>query len=124
MRGTAPPGQHVVQAGADVRVVVEAEDLRLGQLVGQLGTVPLGQAPHGGDLRAGLGGGQQLGDGLLLGRLDEAAGVHQHHAGLLRGGQLPARGGQPRGQLLRVNLVTRAAERDQADRPRRGLGDG
>src|SRR6202035_2976723 len=92
--GAAAAGQHVVQAGAYVAVVVEAEDLRLGQLAGQLGAVALGQAAYGGDLRTGLGGGQQLVDRLLLGRLDEAARVHEHHAGLVGRGQVPAGGGQ------------------------------
>ena len=118
VRGAAAAGQHVVQAGADVAVVVEAEDLRLGQLAGQFRAVALGQAAHRGDLRTGLGRGQQLVDRLLLGRLDEAARVHQHHAGLIGRGQVPAGGGQAGRKLLGVHLVAGTAQRDQANRAR------
>ena len=82
VRGALAAGQHVVQPGADLAVVVEAEHLRLGQLIGQFGAVALGQAADGGDLGARLGGREQFADGLLLGRLDEAAGVHQDDAGV------------------------------------------
>ena len=121
--GRAPfPGQHVVQPGADVAVVVEAEHLCLGQLGGELAAVPLGQAPRGHHLRAAPGGVQQLADRLLLGRLDEPAGVHEHHAGLVAAGQGPPRGLQPGRELLGVHLITRAAQGDEADRALRRLG--
>ena len=50
---------------------------------------------------------------------DAASVVLVNTCGFIRGGQVPAGGGQPRRELLGINLVARAAERDQADRPRR-----
>ena len=116
VRGLMLAGQDVIQAAGDVPVVVEAQDLGFGQRIGQLVAVPLGQATHGRDLGPGLGRAQQLVDGLLLGRLDEATGVDHDHAGVLAlGGHLPATGGQPGGQLFRIDLVTGTAQRHQAD---------
>jgi hypothetical protein len=55
-------------------------------------------------------------DGVLLGLLDEATRVDQRHVGLGGiGDQCPAIGGQPTGELLGVDLVARAAERDDSD---------
>src|SRR6185369_4724804 len=122
VRGTLAADQHVVEPRADLSVVVEAEHLGLGQLAGQLGAVPFGQAADGGNLGARGGRGEQFVDGLLLGRLDEAAGIHQHHAGVVVGGQLPAGRGQPRRELFGIDLVARAAQRDQADGPGGGQG--
>jgi hypothetical protein len=100
VRGALAAGQHVVEPRADIAVVVEAEHLRLGQFPGQLGTVAFGQAAHGGDLRARFRGHEQLVDGLLLGRLDESAGVHEDHAGVIGRRQVPAGRGQPGGKLF------------------------
>jgi len=113
VRGALAAGQHVVEAGADLAVVVEAEHLGLGQLAGQLSAVPLGQAADGGDPGARGGRGEQFVDGLLLGRLDEAARIHQHHAGVAVGGQLPAGRGQPRRELFGIDLVARAPQGQQ-----------
>ena len=77
MRVALAAGGHVVEARGDVLVVVEAEHLGLGELLGELGAVPLGQAPDGGDLGTGVSGREQLVDGLLLSRLNEAARVDQ-----------------------------------------------
>ena len=101
MRGPLAPGQHVVEPGGDVGVVVEAEHLGFGELVGELGAVALGQAPHGGDLGAGVRGGEQLVDGLLLGRLDEAARVDEDDVRVLPlAPQRPAARRQAGGELF------------------------
>ena len=121
--GRAPvPGQRVVQPGPDVAVVVEAEHLCLGQLSGEHAAVPLGQAPRGHHLRAAPGGVEQLAHRLLLGRLDEPAGVHEDHARLIAAGEGPPRGLQPGGELLGVHLITGAAQGHEADRALRRLG--
>ena len=98
MSGAPFPGQDGVQPGPDVSVIVEAEHLRLGQLGRQVAAVPLGQAARGHHLRAAPGGVEQLADRLLLGRLDEPAGVHQHDAGLIaaRTGSTPRPPAGPR----------------------------
>jgi hypothetical protein len=87
-----PPfaGKDRVQPGTDVGVVVEAQHLRLGQRLGQVCTVPLGEAARRDDLRGRAAGVKQFGDGLLLGGLDETAGVDEHHAGVVAVGQGPA----------------------------------
>ncbi len=122
------------QLGGDVGVVVEAEDrVGLGQRLGQVLAIALGEAAHGDD---GLGPAavlhlqvrrlEQGVDGVLLGRLDEAAGVDQDRVGVLRIGDQhePARL-EASGQLLGVDLVARAAERDDRDlERRRGLDGG
>ena len=110
-------GQHAVEPGGDVGVVVEAEHgLRLGQALGELLAVPLGHAAGGDHLGAGVGGGQQRLDRVLLGLLDEAAGVDEDHVGAVGvGADLPAAGVEPGGQLLRVDLVTGTAEGEQGD---------
>jgi hypothetical protein len=65
-------------------VGVEAEDgVGLGQLLGELLAVPLGQAADRDDLRAGVGGAEQRVDRVLLGALDEAAGVDDDDVGAL-----------------------------------------
>ena len=78
------PAEHVRQPLGQLRVGVEAEHrVGLRQALGQLRAVALGQAAHRDHLGPGLGGrvggGQQGVDGVLLGLLDEAAGVHQDH---------------------------------------------
>ena len=63
-----------------------------------------------------VGSGEQGVDGVLLGRLDEAAGVHHDGLGVGRVvDQAEAAGLQPPGQLLGVDLVAGAAERHQRD---------
>ena len=104
-------GEDVVEPVADRAVVVEAEDGGLGQRAGQLGAVPLGHAADGDHGGAGVGRGEDRVDGVLLGRLDEAAGVDQDGVGAVGVvHQLVALGGQPAGQLLGVDLVAGAAE--------------
>jgi hypothetical protein len=116
VRGTLPARQHVVEAGGDVGVVVEAEHLGLGELAGELGAVALGQAAHGRDPGARIRGGEQLADGLLLGRLDEAARVDEDDIGVLAlSPQRPPGRREARGELFGVDLVAGASEGDQAD---------
>ncbi len=128
-------GEDRTQPVGDVGIVVEAQDgVRLRERGGQLRAVPLGQAPDGDDglrrarLTVGpleVGGGQQRVHGVLLGRLDETTGVHDHGLGVRRvlDQQEPA-GLQPPGELLGVHLVARTAERHHGDRGRRGAGAG
>jgi len=116
VRGLAPAGQHVVQARRDVAVVVEAENLGFRERIGELAAIALGQAARRDDLGPGPGRAEQFVDGLLLGGLDEAASVDHDDARVLAvGGDFPAARGQTAGQLLRIDLVPGAAERDQAD---------
>ena len=87
-------GRDVVEPRGDVGVGVEAEHgVGLGQRLGQLVAVALGQAADRDDLLAGVGGGQHGVDRVLLGRVDEAAGVDQHDVGVVarrRSAQPPA----------------------------------
>jgi len=123
VRSDGVPGEHVTEAGREVGIVVESEDgVRLGQVLGELGTVPFGQTAHRDDLGTGVRGGEQGVDGVLLGLLDEAAGVHHHQVGLLLvPDQLVAAIGQPSCQFFGVDLVACASHGEQGDtcgRPR------
>ena len=112
-----------LQVRAHVAVGVEAEHgVGLGQLVGELLAVALGEAADGDDLlRAAavaleVGGLEQRVDGVLLGLLDEAARVDDGDVGLGRVvDETPALREQPTGQLLGVDLVARAPEGDECD---------
>ena len=119
MRGRAVSVQHVAEQSGQVRVGVEAEHrVGLGQRLGEFRAVALRQAAHCHHLRPGVGGGQHRVDGVLLGGLDEGAGVHHDHVGRLLVPfvqQGVAAGGQSAGDLGRVDLVARAAERQQGD---------
>jgi len=115
-----PPGQHVVQPGGDIGVVVKTENLRLGQRLGQLVPVPLGQAPHGHHPGTAAGGIEQFPDRLVFRRLDEAAGVDQDDTRVPVFCERPARFGQPASEFLGIHLVPRAAESHQADGTRPG----
>ncbi len=119
------------QLGSDVRVVVEAEHrVGLGQRLGEVLAVALGQAAHRHDRLRGpvgleVGGLQQRVDGVLLGRLDEAAGVHHHGVGVLGLVDQPEPPGlEAPGELLGVDLVAGAAERHQSDGGQGVFGDG
>jgi hypothetical protein len=50
-------------------------------------------------------------DRLLLGRVDESAGVDDDDVGALGGGRPVARRDQPPGEPVRIGLVLRAAQR-------------
>jgi hypothetical protein len=63
-----------------------------------------------------VGGTEQGVDRVLLGALDEPAGVHDDDVGaLLLVDELPARAVEPAGQLLGVDLVAGAAQGDEGD---------
>ncbi len=126
VRGRGVAAEDVAEAGREVRVGVETEHgVGLGQALGQLRAVPLGEAAHGDDLRARLlrdvRRGEQGVDGVLLGLLDEPAGVD--HDDVRRGvvrvevDQLPAAAVQPPRELLGVDLVARAAQGEQGGTP-------
>ena len=129
------PRDDRAQLGRDVGVVVEAEHcVRLGQRLGEVLAVALGQAADGDD-RLGPapvpGGRLQVGrleqgvDGVLLGRLDEAAGVDHDGVGVL--GVLdqdePA-GLEAPGELLGVDLVAGTAQGHDRHLQRGGRLDG
>ncbi len=92
-------------------------EIDLGQRRSELVAVPLGHAARDDQARAGTtraGELQHRLDRLLPGRLDERARVYDHEVGLLgaRGGH-EAVGLEQTGELVRVDLVLRAAERLQ-----------
>lgn len=89
-----------VELGRDVGIVIEADHLRLGQRLGQTAPVSLGHAASRDDRRTRLGGSQQFIYGFLLGRLNEAAGINEDDIRLIRVGQFPAAGFQPRGEFF------------------------
>ena len=86
----AGASHHLVNGGADVPVAAGAQDaVHLRQLVQNVLLVPLGHAAGDQDLldpalRLELRHGENVVDGLALGRVDKAAGVHHHHVGPLR----------------------------------------
>ena len=115
VRDVRSPVEYGTQAVADAGVVVEAEHgVGLGQFGGKVGAVPLGQTAHRDDrpdvaARPQVGGLQQRIDGVLLGLLDEAAGIDDHrlrHRRVID--QLEALGVQTSGELFRVDLVAGA----------------
>jgi hypothetical protein len=116
MRGPPLASRDRVEPGRDVLIVIETQDLRLGQGLGQARAVPLGQAAgrhHGGTARGRI---EQLINRILLGGLDEPAGVHQNDVsvcGVVR--NLPAAVFQPGRQFLGIHLITGAAQRDKPD---------
>ncbi len=127
VRVRALAGDDRAQAGGDVGVVVEAQHgVGLGQRLREVLAVALGHAAdrdHGLDLATLLspdlevGGGQESVDGVLLGGLDEAAGVDHHGVGLSGVlDQAEAVGGEPPGELLGVDVVAGAAQGQQGDR--------
>ena len=114
------------QAGRDVGVVVEAEDrVGLGERLGEVLAVALGQAA---DCDDGLGAAAVTGGRLevgrleqrvhrvLLGGLDESAGVDHDRVGVLGVvDEHEAAGLEPSGELLGVDLVAGAAEGHDGD---------
>ena len=116
----------VGQAG----VGVEAEHgVGLGQLLGELLAVPLGQAADGDDLGAGVGRGEQRVDRVLLGALDEAAGVHDDDVGASSSStsSQPAASSRPASSSESTSLraqpsVTRATRRSAGGGTRKVYG--
>jgi hypothetical protein len=101
----------------------------LGERLGQVGAVALGQAPRDHQLgRRGLSVGQREDhvDRLLAGVLDEGAGVDDDQVGVVgRGGGNEPVGEHRPGQLVRVDLVLRTAQRlhpKGAGHPRKATG--
>ncbi len=116
VRGDRPAGDDVVEPGSDVGVGVEAEHgVGLGQLRGQFVAVALGEAADGDDLLAGVGGGQDGVDRVLLRRVDEAAGVDDEDVGVGLVGELPVARTQAGSQLFGVDLVAGTAKGHQRD---------
>ena len=128
VRGRGVAAEDVAEAFGEVRVGVEAEHgIGLGQALGQLRAVPLGQTAHGDHLGPRLFRDvrrrEQGVDRVLLGLLDEAAGVDHDDVGGsatvvgVEVDQLPAASGEPPGELLGVDLVAGAAEGEQGRAP-------
>jgi hypothetical protein len=115
--------QQSLQVAGQGGVGVEAEDgVGLGELLRQLLPIALGQAPDRDDLAGAMGAVLEVGrlqqrvDAVLLRRLHEATRVDQRDVGVGGiGHEGPAIGGQPAGQLFGVDLVARAAKRDERD---------
>jgi hypothetical protein len=115
-------GQDPLQAGGDVGVVVETEHgVRLGEALGQVGAVALGQAADGDHLLGApllleVGRLEQRVDGVLLGLLDEPAGVDHHRVGGRRVlDEEEAARRETSGQLLGVDLVAGTAQGHERD---------
>ena len=115
-------GQDRAEAGGDVGIVVEAQDgVRLGQGLGEVLAVALREAAHrdhgpGVPTLLEVGSGEQGVDGVLLGGLDETAGVAHDRVGVLGVVDEPEAVGGPAGELLGVDVVAGAPEGHQGDR--------
>ncbi len=129
-------GQQCATVARDVgnhllAVLVEAEHgIGLRHRLGEFPAVALGHAPDGDDgldlaVPLQVGGGHQRVDGVLLGLLDEAAGVHHHGVGLIGFvDQAEAAGLKPGGEFLGVGLVAGATQADEVDGGQLGLRGG
>ena len=122
VRGGGVTVEDRAQVGGHVDVGVEAEHrVGLGQLVGELLAVTLGEAADSDDLlRLGVPlAGRRLEqdvDRVLLGLLDEPAGVDHRDVGVVGVvDEQPPLGGEPAGELLGVDLVAGAPQGDQGD---------
>ena len=104
-----------VQSREQRRHVQATPEVDFGDLHGQLVPVALHEAAHGGDAGAagmrGLRGVEDSTDGLLLGRIDEPAGVHYDDVRGVRGRRLVTGDPQAGGERIGVGLVLGAAER-------------
>ena len=122
VRGGRVPVEDGPQVGGHVGVGVEPQHgVGLGQLVGELLAVALGQAADRDDLlRPGVplagGGLEEHVDRVLLGLLDEAAGVDHRDVRVVGVvDEQPPLGGQAAGELLGVDLVAGAPQGHQGD---------
>jgi hypothetical protein len=124
VRGYRVALHDIAKALRQLWVVVKPQDgRRLGHALGELGPIPLRQAPHRHDLGPRVRRRQHGVDGVLLGRLNEPTCVDNNHIwGLVGINQLPAPIPQAPGQLLGVDLIARTPkceQRDPAGRRRR-----
>ena len=103
------------EGGEDRRHVEAAPEIHLGHLGRQLVAIALDQAADGGEPRAtcvrGLGGVEDRRDRLLLGGVDEAAGVDDDQVGTRGRCRTMPGGAQSARQRVGVGLVLGAAER-------------
>ena len=101
------------QCGQQRRHVESAPEVHLGDLHDQLVAVPLDEAAHCGNARTacvrGVRSLEDRLDRLLLGGIDEAAGVDDEQVGAVGSGQLMPGGQQPRLERVGIGLVLRAA---------------
>ena len=115
--------QAVEKGTGSLDLIEPHEGVDLGQLDGEIGGIALGEAPSDDELLPRLGpvetAAMSLKDGpdaFLLGRIDEAAGIHQDHIGLVGlGGQFVAVELGVTEHDLGINEILGAAETDQAD---------
>ena len=115
--------QPVKEGSRPLDLIEPHEGVDLGQLDGEIGGIALGEAPSDDELLPRLGpvetAAMSLKDGpdaFLLGRIDEAAGIHQDHIGLVGlGGQFVAVELGVTEHDLGINEILGAAETDQAD---------
>jgi len=115
--------QAVEEGTSRLDLVEPHEGVHLGELLGQVGRVTLGKAPSHHKLLPRLGtvqtaamGLQDRPDALLLGRIDESAGVDQHDVGLVGlGGEFVAVALGIAEHDLGIDEVLGATEADQAD---------
>jgi hypothetical protein len=115
------------KAVGDMDVVVKAKDgISLRQRFGQLATVALRETSDGNNSSCSpslleIAGCQHSIDRVLLGRVDETAGIDDHGVGLAWiSYQLEATAIQLRGKLFGIDFVASATQRDKVHR--RGLG--
>ena len=123
-------GEHVGEALGEVGVGVEAEHgVGLGQALGQLGAVALGQAADRDDLGAGVLAASDAASRVSIESFLACSTKPQvlttttsGRAARVGVDQLPAAARQPAGELLGVDLVAGAAEREQGGTPRASCG--
>jgi len=114
-----PPARRLVEETRQRVPLEAAPEVDLGQLAGQLGAVTLDQTAHGGDARPArvrrLAGREDGRDRLLLGGIDEAAGVDDDNLGELHGREAVTGGDETAHEAVGVGLVLGAAERHDGE---------
>ena len=109
--------QHVVEPVTDRGVVIERQDGCFRQSFSEFAPIALREAADGDHLaaRCRIRGHQQRVDGVLLGRLDKAAGIHNGDVSKRRLSELPAGFRHAGRELFGVDVVARATEGHQVD---------